>query len=442
MENEMDTLFAKEEVLEYKIKTKAPFTIRIFKQPGSLSYLYQEWKELAEKSNQHMCMSPDWACSWWKHFGQNKKRSLYIITAHKNGKMVAIFPFFKGVTTLFGKIIDQRLQLIGSGGNRNEQWGFLDDYGISDFLDFIVDPDHEKPIAELFMSLLNNSELSSHRIIFHQVRDDSYIKKFIYPSLLKNKCPAEIEKSDICPYIDLDRADNLISFVEQCKSNARRRCRQIFRAEKKPDREYLFEEAKTLSEIEEMSNNLIRLHQKRWNAIGFPGAFYDPRFRSFFKEIVSNAHKNNQLWLKQAVDSGGVCAVRMLLLYNGRYYDYMSGYDDDSPSVKHRPGIALLLNLINDSFDKKINTVELLRGDEGYKYDFTQKEITNWEITIPVQEQNGVGSTIPFSILYFCSQLYKNCQREILLLKIQYKKKAFLNTLPGYIKFRINCYKN
>lgn len=438
---ETDKLLAKDKVLGTKAATKSPFTVRIFKKPGTLAFLYQDWKELAEKSNQLVCMSPDWVGSWWKHFGRVKKRSLFIITVYDNGKLVAIFPLFKGVTSIGGKVIEQRLQLIGSGGNRNEQWGFSDEYGISDFLDFIVDPDYTEPIADLFMSLLSKSELSSHRIIFNHVGDDSFIKNFIYPSLLKRKWPVKKEKTDICPYIDLDQTDNLLSFVEQCKSNARRRFRQIFRAEG-PENEYQFEEAKTLPEIEEMSNHLIRLHQKRWNEIGFPGAFYDQRFREFFKEIVLMAHQNNQLWLKQAVDSQGVCAVRMLLLYNGRYYDYMSGYDDDRPSAKYRPGIALLLNLINDALEQKVKIVELLRGDEGYKYDFTQKEKTNWVITIPAQQEEKVGWAIPVSIIYFCSTLFKYYEREILLLKVQYRKRGFFGMISGYLQFRLNSLKS
>jgi len=186
----------------------------------------------------------------------------------------------------------------------------------------------------------------------------------------------------------------------------------------------------------------MRLHQKRWNEIGFPGAFHDQRFIKLFKDIVFNAHDNNQLWIKQAVDSQGVCAVRILLLWNGRYYDYMSGYDDDSPSAKYRPGIALLLNLINDSFGKNVTTIELLRGDEGYKYDFTQNEITNWQITIPAQNQSKAGRIIPVSVLYFCSTLYKYVQREVLLLKIQYKKGGFLKMTWGYLQFRLNSFKN
>ncbi len=441
MHNEREILFTEDEGLEYKSVTNAPFKIRIYKQPGAIAYLYQDWKELAEKSNQTICMSPDWAGSWWRHFGQNKKRSLYIITVQDNGKLVAVFPFFKGITTLAGKVIEQRLQIIGSGGNRSEQWGFSDDYGISDFLDFIVDPDYNEPVADLFTSLVINSELASHRIILHQVRDDSYVKNFIYPSLLKNEWPVIIDKADVCPFIDLTQTKDLLSFVEQCKSNARRRFRQIFRAEG-PDKEYIIEEAETLSEVEEMTIKLIELHQSRWNDVGFPGAFHDQRFRKFFKEIVLNARKNNQLWLKQAIDSQGVCAVRMLLLHNGRYYDYMSGYDDNSPSAKYRPGIALLLNLINDSFGKNIARVELLRGDEGYKYDFTQNEITNWKMTIPAQHQTKTGWLIPFSIIYFYSILYKYGQREFLLLKVQYQKRGFYKMIWGYIQFRISSFKS
>lgn len=438
---ETERLIAKDHRIGSQKSSKAPFKVCIYKNSKAFAYLYLDWTELAEKSDQLVCMSPDWVSSWWKHFGRNKNRSLFIIAVYDQEKPVAIFPFFKGITRIFGKVVEKRLQLIGSGGNRNEQWGFSDDYGISDFLDFVVDPDYQEAIADLFISLLKNSELSGHRIIFNHVRDDSYIHKFIYRTLLESKIPVKKDKTDHCPYIDLTDSDHLLSFVEQCKSNARRRFRQIFRAEG-PNNEYQFEEAGTKADVEKMSNHLIRLHQKRWNEIGFPGAFHDPRFREFFKEIVLNAHQKNQLWLKQAVDSQGVCAVRMLLLYNGRYYDYMSGYDDDRPSAKYRPGIALLLNLIHDAIENKVEIVELLRGDEGYKYDFTKNEITNWAITVPNQQVEKIWGMIPVSTIYFFSNLFKQGERELILLKVQQRKSGFFGMIMGYLQFRLRSLKN
>lgn len=411
------------------------FNIQIHTNTHALASLFDDWMELAELSNQTMCMFPDWVDSWWRHFGQNNHRSLYIITVRDDDKLVAIFPFYKGVTRLGKIILDQRLQILGSGGNENEQLGFTDDYGISDYLDFLVDPDYNESIADLFITLLINSELSQFRISLNHIRDDSYIKTHIYPRLIRKDWQIKVEKTDVCPYIELNGLDNILSFVEQAKSNARRRFRQIFRAEG-PDKEYVIQDAKTLDDIDEMTTNLIRLHQNRWNEIGYPGAFHDHRFRNFFKEITFSAYKNNRLWFKQAIDSSGVCASRMLLLYNGRYYDYMSGYDDNSPSSKHRPGIALLLNLIGDALDKKATHVDLLRGNEGYKYDFAQNELANWKIIIPALSNRKKMISISKKLLFASSFIYKHAKREILLMKVQYKKGGFFKMIVGYLKFR------
>ncbi|MCH8567118.1 MAG: GNAT family N-acetyltransferase [Balneolales bacterium] len=436
MLNDAEIIYTKEEGLKYHAKPKKKLSTLIFTSSDAFDFLYDDWKELARRSGRFMYMSPDWAKIWWNHFGENTNRTLYIIAAYNSEKLVAIFPFFKGVSIIAGIEIDHRLQLIGSGGNTNETLGFTDDYGISDFLDFIVDRDFDLPVACLFLTLLRNPGIAKRRIILHQLRDDSFIKEVIYPFLLKNNMVLRIAKSDSCPYIDLSETDTLLSFVEQSKPNARRRFRQTFRAEG-ANKEYQIQEAKTLGQVKEMSADLIRLHQNRWNEIGFPGVFHDSRFRAFFTEIVQQAHQKKQLWLKQAVDSEGVCAVRMLLLYNNRYYDFLSGYDIESPSAKYRPGIALLLNLIHDAAKSKITSVELLRGREEYKFDFTENQIVNWQITIPAQHKKGFTGKVAVSLLYFSSLLYKHTRREMLLLNVQYRKKGILKMVSGYFKFRM-----
>jgi CelD/BcsL family acetyltransferase involved in cellulose biosynthesis len=169
--------------------------------------------------------------------------------------------------------------------------------------------------------------------------------------------------------------------------------------------EYIIEEPAGEGDVEMMIDKLIQLHQERWNEKGYPGTFQDERFREFFKEISFAAFRDNRLWLKQAVDESGVCAVRMLLMYNGRYYDYMSGYDENSPSAKYRPGIGLLLDLVENSFKLPIERIELLRGDEGYKHDFTHLSLNNWKITIPAIRHRRTGWGVPAAITQFCFSL-------------------------------------
>ncbi len=436
MKKEIDTKVFTNGISATQLAVKPALDIRVHKERTALDDLYVEWESLAEKSKQTLCMSPDWVGSWWKHFGSdNKNRSLYIFTVYDEHKLVAIFPFYQGVTRIAGVTVERRLQLLGSGGSPNERFGFSDDYGISDFLDLIVDPEYNEEVAELFVSMLDSTELSSYHITFHQVRDDSFIKRYLYPRLEKWKGRVTLEHTDTCPYVDLTGVDSLQAFIKQSKSNARRRFRQTLRAEG-IDNEYVIEAAKTPGEIEDMMESLIQLHQQRWNDIGFPGAFYDPRFRNYFEEVLFTACQNNRLWFKQAVDRAGVCASRMLLYYNGRYYDYMTGFDDNSPSVKSRPGIGLLLNLVEDAVTESTERVELLRGEESYKYDFAQQNIKNWRITIPVNRHRIPGNRLAVKIIYLCSFIYKYGSRELQLLKVQYDKVGWFKMLGGYFQFR------
>lgn len=402
--------------------------------------LYNEWSELAELSNQHIYMSPEWVTNWWTYFGEHKNRSLHIITVRDGDHLVAIFPFYKGVSPIAGKIIEERLQLIGSGGSVNEAFGFLNDYGISDFMDFIVHPDYRKIIAKLFIRLLRSPYLSPYNITLNHLRDDSYIKEYLYPKLSDVYPQISAEQTDICPFIDLAGIENIQAFIKQSKSSARRRFRQTLRAI--GDEEgYIIQEAENNEQVQHMIRHLIQLHQARWNEIGFPGAFHDKRYTEFFRQIVSTASNKNRLWVKQAIDADGVCAVRLLLKYNGRYFDYMTGFNDDSTSAKYRPGIGLLLNLVEESIQEPVNKIELLRGDEYYKYDFTEKHQKNWSLTIPASRfKNG---SLPFTVkmLHACASVYTICKREILLLMVQYQKSGFVKMFGGYGKFRYNSIK-
>ncbi len=436
MMDKIDALHIKNGVSPPESKVKSVLDITVHKQPEVFSRLHDAWEALAEKSDQTVCMSPDWTRCWWEYFGRNQDRTLYLITVHDRDKLVAIFPFYQGISRIAGFTVERRLQLLGSGGSKNERFGFSNDYGISDFLDLLVDPDYNEPVAELFVSLLASEELSSHHITFHQVRDDSFIKQCIYPRLDRMENDVSLEHTDTCPYIDVRGIDSLKAFIKRSKSNARRRFRQTLRAIG-PENEYVIEEAKTWEDAETMMETLIRLHQQRWNEIGFPGAFHDERFRKFFREILYVAYQNNRLWFKQARDDRGVCASRMLLLYHGRYYDYMSGFDDHRPSAKYRPGIGLLLNLVEDALAESVEFIELLRGEESYKYDFARQNLKNWKITIPASKHIN----IPAKLLHAFSFIYKYNNREIQLLKVQYDKGGWWSMIGGYVRFRVNSLK-
>lgn len=222
------------------------------------------------------------------------------------------------------------------------------------------------------------------------------------------------------------------SYIKDQKSNARRRIRQTLRAIG-PDDEYVIKGLNTWPEVEEATEKLIELHQNRWNKIGFPGVFYDERFTRFFKDIVKDAFENDKLWFKQAIDDEGVCASRMILYYNGLYYDYISGFDDERDSSKYRPGIGLLIRLIQEAIENGVERIEMLRGEEAYKYDFTSENFSNWKLTLQLREPSGRALlALNRSAAFF----YKRITREKELLKVQQEQAGSMRMLSEYVKFR------
>lgn len=409
--------------------------VEVFDDEKSFEDLSMYWKDLAERAGATIYMSHEWAQSWWEHFGKNSRRSPYFITIWDSMKLVGLAPFYRGYSSIGNSVVESRLQLIGSGGSPNEQFGFLDDYGISDFLDILVDVEYKEQIAELLTGIIDSGYLDVDVLKFHQVRDDSFIKNYLYPELQKKNIDISAEVTDTCPYIELENYSTFKKFVKDQKSSARRRIRKTSRATGS-DGAFVIKEVKSREDLQQATDTLIELHQGRWNRIGFPGVFYDERFIAFFRDLLKDAYDNGWLWFKEAEDEEGVCASRMLLRYNGRYFDYISGFDERRDSSKYRPGIGLLINLIEEAIAGNARTVELLRGEEYYKYDFTDKNFDNWKITVSLRNQQSPLKKATRKLFNLIASGYQRVASETELMEIQYQKGGFIRMISGYVSFR------
>ncbi|MDZ7808677.1 MAG: GNAT family N-acetyltransferase [Gracilimonas sp.] len=192
------------------------------------------------------------------------------------------------------------------------------------------------------------------------------------------------------------------------------------------------------SKLDEEIEILIEMHQNRWNQLGYPGAFFDQRFEPFVKEFAKKALEKNQLWFKIAVDKSGHCATRLAFKYKGKYYDYLTSFDYDAPSSKYRPGIGLLTIMIKDAFTDNGNSIELLRGDEAYKFDLTQTVHKNWNWKVSFgRERNRLisGLTATVSLLTF------TVLKEITLFQVQQNLHNSLKAIVVYPKVRYQMLK-
>lgn len=409
--------------------------VEVFDDEESFKDLSMYWKDLAIRTDATIYMSHEWAQSWWKHFGKNSRRSLFILTIWDGMKLVGLAPFYKGYSSIASRVVESRLQLIGSGGSPNEQFGYLDDYGISDFLDVLVDDEYSEAVTNLLTRLIDTGYLGVDVINFHQARDDSFVMNQLYPALQERGLEVTAEQTDTCPFIDVSGQPSLKEYIKDQKSSARRRIRKTKRATG-PDETFAIEEPESWEEVEKAVETLIKLHQERWNELGFPGVFYDDRFTYFFRELVKQAYDNGWLWFKEARDEKGVCASRLILRYNGRYFDYISGFDDNRDSAKYRPGIGLLINLVEDAIEGDTKKIELLRGEEYYKYDFTDQNFDNWRVSLRLENKSTLVRKPVRKIFDLIAFGYQRVSTEVELMKVQYEKGGFIEMITGYASFR------
>lgn len=401
-----------------EVTGKEELMVEVFTSEQLFEDLSMYWKRLQERTDSAIYMSYEWVYHWWKHFGKNKQRSLFIVTVWDGTKLIAVAPFYKGYSAFGSLKLETRLQIIGSGGSRNEQLGYLRENGISDCVDFLVDPSYSDPVANLLAEdILTHSFLGVDVIKFNQAGDDSFIMSYLLPRL-QNRFPnMTIQQSDTCRYINLEEK-SLKKDIDNIQSGT-------------PDQEYVIENvADSMRDIEKAAEDLISLHQNRWNRLGFPGSFRDDRFLGFFKDMLKYAFENNWLWFKHIKDSDGVCASRMVLKYNGRYYDFISGFNVDSSSSKYSPHINLLSDLMRDGIDGDVQRIEL-RDNEEPIY-LASSGFKKWRINISLRKKK---LNIPWLLNRIAAIWYKYAVREKRIIKAQ-RQKGILKMLQGYISLR------
>jgi CelD/BcsL family acetyltransferase involved in cellulose biosynthesis len=113
-------------------------------------------------------------------------------------------------------------------------------------------------------------------------------------------------------------------------------------------------------------DELIALHQRRWNAQGLPGSFADPRTVAFIHQAARTFFERDQLRLRLL--HRGDRLVAGDLQFQGRdgfLYCYSTAMDPEQGELE--PGHLLNIDMLREAHTTAVAGIDLLRGDEPYK---------------------------------------------------------------------------
>ena len=325
--------------------------------------LEQDWNFLLTKADVTAFQTFEWLRSWWTYFGKN--RQLQLLVFRNEDQIVGIAPMFKESVQVCRVSIATRLQFLGCP--------------LSDYHEIIIHTGFEVPVLNSFAEFLRHTSEEWDILEIETVSERSPLTQLLPRLLSEHGIVVYPYQGSVCPQLELP--DSWESFLQQVGQNTRH---NIKRKRRNLEQKFIVEVElfnKEKDNVRSGTEAFVSLHGQRWKSVGYPSAFDDETHRSFHIEIAEKFARRG--WLRLyflKVDNQRV-AVSFDFNYNRRIHVYQSQAHGPREIMKHSPGFLVKVEAIRNGIAEGMKYYDLLRGDEGYKYEeFKAAASKNWLI--------------------------------------------------------------
>jgi CelD/BcsL family acetyltransferase involved in cellulose biosynthesis len=328
---------------------------QIIETTAQFTGLRESWNSLLDKSGiASPFLSWEWMHSWWTCYGQKQPaNSLCIVTGRDESSLLGILPGYINHRRAFGRS-GLIFHFLGS------------EHESSDYLDVIRKDDDGDLVEELFKFLINERKVDM--ISLYNILEGQTILTAIDKLAKKLDVQTVVKHYRICPYLPLDGDwDNFVSGLSKNQRyNLRRRTRKLF---EEFDAELSI--LKDPGELEIAVDELFRLHEDRFKTKQEQSIFRADLRKDFHKKVSSYFLEKNILKLfRLSVDNKVIASLYCYEFANKLFY-FQFGMDPEW--AKHSPGVVIMAQAIKYAIEKKLDYFDFMRGDEEYKFKWTDK---------------------------------------------------------------------
>lgn len=312
--------------------------------------LKTEWDELLKNS---ICRYPFlefwYSQNWWQTLGGGEwpaeNSELKIITARENDQLIGIAPLFSS----FKDGSPMALRFIGQ-------------VEITDYLDFIALPSSLEAFLSGMLDFIDTkSEFETKRLELVNFRDDSP-SIALFEGLCRQK--GRIVDSEVlqpAPTIFLPSTwdDYLQGLSKKQRHEVRRKERNL---ERDFEAELIFSNECCDLDVEIVNFIAMMANEEEKQK------FLTPLMEKSMIEMAKAAQKASCLSLASLYLNGEQAAAYLNFIRDDRIWVYNTGWNPKFSNAS--PGWALLTKLIQWGIENGMKEVDLMRGDEDYKYRF------------------------------------------------------------------------
>jgi CelD/BcsL family acetyltransferase involved in cellulose biosynthesis len=327
--------------------------LRIIDNTEMLSSIKKDWDNLIKEceENATIYLTYEWISTRWKHF--NRNCTLNIVVIEKYDKIIGIFPLMrKTCSLLFLKF--QTLETIGAANCNNVG---------------LFKPENEQEVIKAFSNYIAEGILSKRQIVrLELVSEDCRFQELFLKNMdcLCDRAVYNKKYFTSAPFIPINT--NWNSYFGSLSSNRRKKMREIINRSK---RKYNVEYGKfTQDKLDFALERLFEIHTQRWHSSNIRSPFIYLENRYFYRDIADEFNKNGWLHFSFIKIDGEISSITFSFIFNKKFY--LATTARKLEYAAPNPGHLHHYFLIKESFDRELNEVDFLRGDEPYKFHWTR----------------------------------------------------------------------
>ncbi len=322
-------------------------TVREIRHWDEVERLRPEWIRLLNANRAlHLFATPEWLGPWWQAYSRNKELRTLVLRDEMAG-VVAILPMYVENIRQMLPITIRRLRLLGDGSND------------SDDLDVLVQPGYEEAVVDCFLSWSRTSDWDICELNCVSPRSTTIkpLRERLVEAGWKNRVTER-------PMSVVPLPATWEEYLKQLSGKERgkigNRYRNLLNHYK-----VNFYRCERVEEIPAALETLFRLHQKRWEAKGLPGAFREAERRTFYYSMAAAllAKEQLELWVLELNDEA--VAAQIGMRFEDKVYALQEGFDPacGADSV----GYVLRSQVLRYCIEHGVRQYDFLAGDQDSK---------------------------------------------------------------------------
>ena len=328
-----------------------PMEFKLLSTQEDWNEIKPEWDALLNESiTPSPFLSHSYLSHWWQSAGGGEwkafDRQLCIIVAYENSNLLGIAPLFAWHDT------ETNLW----------QMGFIGQVEVSDYLDFIVrEADLERFLTGWLDYIQNAHALPGKKMLLANIINTSPTVAALNQLSQEKNWKCETEVLEVAPYIPL--AQSFEAYLAQIDKKQRHEIRRKLRnAQSKAKVELQF-----VSQPETLEENIAHFIHLMGQDAG-KAQFLSPDMVAFFEGFIQKSFAQGHLVFSWLSIDGQRASGYLSIIQNDTLYVYNSCWDP--AFATYSPGWVHLGLLIDWAISQELGEVDMMRGDEIYKYRF------------------------------------------------------------------------